>query len=240
MQNFKPNFKTSDINMPPGKVAAVTRALLVLSSAVVANGFVLRSQPLTSSRTSQDSHCSLASASIASEADEAALQWELFNKHHAKGSWKGIWTTYDFIGDVMDETVASVDLIPKGQDKIEHTHTIVVGAKRSDCATCFDSMETKTLPVATYTPTDLRKSRFAACSMVSGPSLLRSGTMATELILNHGDGRVRVIFQHAPVWEQVSSSVDGKRSLFYLLRWTLNEIFQHSRVLSLGLVHHKD
>jgi hypothetical protein len=37
--------------------------------------------------------------------------------------------------------------------------------------------------------------------MVIGPSLLRSGVMATELVLSYGDGRVRVTFQHAPVWE---------------------------------------
>lgn len=142
------------------------------------------------------------SAQAASEGDDPSVQWELFNQHHAKGSWKGVWTTYDFIGDVIDETVASVDMIAKGEDLIDHTHTIVVGAKRSDCKTCFDSMETKTLPVAQYTPDDLKKSRFAACSMVNGPTLLRSGAMASELILNQGDGRVRVIFQHAPVWEQ--------------------------------------
>jgi hypothetical protein len=38
--------------------------------------------------------------------------------------------------------------------------------------------------------------------MVNGPSLLRSGIMATELILSWGDGRVRVTFHHAPVWQQ--------------------------------------
>jgi hypothetical protein len=135
------------------------------------------------------------------EADDVEIQWDLFKKHHAKGSWKGIWTTYDYIGDVQDETVASVDLDLKGDEQIDHSHTIVVGAKRSDCATCFDSMETKTLPVAQYTPDNLRKSRFAAVSMVNGPTLLRSGAMSTELVLAHRDGRIRVIFQHAPVWE---------------------------------------
>jgi len=24
-------------------------------------------------------------------AEDQSIQWELFNKHHAKGSWKGIW-----------------------------------------------------------------------------------------------------------------------------------------------------
>jgi len=38
--------------------------------------------------------------------------------------------------------------------------------------------------------------------MVVGPSLLKSGAMSTELVLRHGDGRVRVTFQHAPVWER--------------------------------------
>ena len=138
------------------------------------------------------------------EADDATIQWDLFKKYHAKGSWKGVWTTYNYIGDVLDETVASVNLNleEENESHIDHTHTIVVGATRSDCATCFDSMETKTLPVATYTPDNLRKSRFAACSMVNGPTILRSGAMSMELILAHGDGRLRVIFQHAPVWEK--------------------------------------
>jgi hypothetical protein len=139
---------------------------------------------------------------VDSQIDDSAIQWELFNKHHAKGSWKGIWTTFDYIGDVIDETVASVDLKPSSTDEnaIEQTHNIVMGAKRSDCATCFDSMETKTIPVATYSPTNMHKSRMAASAMVNGPTLLRSGAMATELVLSYGDGRLRVVFQHAPVW----------------------------------------
>ena len=153
-----------------------------------APGFVLRSADSESNFETND--------------DEGEIQWDLFKKHHAKGSWKGVWTTYDYIGDVLDETVASVDLNLKDDKLIEHTHTIVVGAKRSDCATCFDSMEQTTLPIATYTPEDLRKSRFAAVSMVNGPSIIRSGAMATELVLAHGDGRFRALFQHAPVWEK--------------------------------------
>lgn len=198
-----PNFK---IDTPSGKATFVSRVLLVISLFLVVDGFVQPSPSHTSSNNFQDSLFSLASSSIPVDTNDAAIQWELFKKHHAKGSWKGIWTTYDFIGDVIDETVASVNLIPYGEE-IEHTHTIVVGAKRSDCATCFDSMETKTLSVATYAPSDLKKSRLAACSMVNGPTLLRTGAMSTELVLNHGDGRVRVVFQHAPVWAQVSSMI---------------------------------
>jgi hypothetical protein len=140
-------------------------------------------------------------ASIAVQ-DDLSIQWDLFKKHHARGSWKGVWTSYDYIGDVIDETVASVDLdFNEEENVIDQTHQIVVGAKRSDCAKCFDSFDVKSLPIAKYSPEQLHKSRFASISMVNGPSLLRSGVMATELVLSHGDGRVRVLFQHAPVWE---------------------------------------
>jgi hypothetical protein len=90
-------------------------------------------------------------------------------------------------------------------ESIQQTHLITVGAERADCQTWMrtkESFETKTLPVATYSPQQLHKSRLTSVSMVNGPSLLRSGAMATELVLAHGDGRVRVVFQHAPVWEQ--------------------------------------
>ena len=38
--------------------------------------------------------------------EETQIQWDLFKKHHALGSWKGVWTSYDYIGDVIDETIA--------------------------------------------------------------------------------------------------------------------------------------
>jgi hypothetical protein len=175
--------------------------------ATTANG--LASTRCRSSKNIQSSFIALKATngkdgSVSAQGD-SAIQWELFHKHHL-GDWKGIWTTYDYIGDVQDETVASVDMQATGGDKddptstIVQTHNVVVGAKRSDCATCFDSMEIKSIPVASYKANDLRKARLAACSMINGPSLLRSGTMATELVLRHGDGRVRVVFQHAPVW----------------------------------------
>jgi len=133
--------------------------------------------------------------------DDSEIQWDLFKKHHAKGSYKGIWTSFNYIGDIIDETVASVNIdYDEDNDSIEHTHTIAVGATRADCDTCFDSSEAKVLPVAQYTSKDLRKTRLGSIGMINGPSLLRSGAMATELILSYGDGRVRVVFQHAPVW----------------------------------------
>jgi hypothetical protein len=140
------------------------------------------------------------------EPDDPSLQWDLFQKYHASGgSWKGIWTTHDYLGDVMDEIIASVDFnsSPDGT-VIKQTHKIVTGATRSDCATCFDRMETRDIPVATYTADTLRqkKVRLAANALVYGPSLTRSGIMATELVQSQGNARVRVIFQHGPVWER--------------------------------------
>mmetsp|Transcript_16702 Transcript_16702/g.25567 ORF Transcript_16702/g.25567 Transcript_16702/m.25567 type:complete len:242 (+) Transcript_16702:46-771(+) len=54
--------------------------------------------------------------------------------------------------------------------------------------------------------------------MVNGPSLLRSGAMATELALSHGDGRIRVILQHAPVWEKGVEPGSGPPQGLKLLR----------------------
>lgn len=111
---------------------------------------------------------------------DSSIQWELLKKHHARGSWKGIWTTYDYIGDVVLEAVASVDctLSAVDESQIDVVHNIVVGAQRSDCSTCFDAMEIKTIPVCTFTPDNLtaRKTRLGACGMVVGPTLLRSGS----------------------------------------------------------------
>jgi len=172
----------------------------------IVDGFVIQN-PLHSPSSSSSSSLRVSSSSGEDIEDDTSIQWELFNKNHVKGSWKGVWTTYDYIGDVVDETVASVDLNRldrEGQeDLVDHTHTIVVGAKKSDCETCFDSMEQKTFPIQKYTRENmLQRSRLAGVSMVNGPSILRSGAMATELILCHGDGRLRVTFHHAPVWER--------------------------------------
>ena len=144
--------------------------------------------------------------------ESSALQWKLMNEHHVNRRWKGTWTSLDYMGDVIDETLACVSLLKdnhsneKGEDAIHQTHEIVVGGKVSDCATCFDSFETQTMPVATYRSggelISKYKMRFASVAMVNGPKVLRSsGTMTTELVLKHGDGRVRVIFYHAPAWK---------------------------------------
>jgi hypothetical protein len=39
--------------------------------------------------------------------EDAALQWDLFTRYHAvDGEWWGTWTSYDYMGDVIDTTVA--------------------------------------------------------------------------------------------------------------------------------------
>lgn len=134
--------------------------------------------------------------------EDAQVQWDLFRKHHALGSWRGTWNTHNYMGDVIDSTVASVDLdLDPSGTSCAQTHKIVAGSVQSDCETCFDSDDVKSFPVAQYSLGNIGRNRLASVGMVIGPSLLRSGAMSTELILRHGDGRVRVVFQHAPVWE---------------------------------------
>ena len=41
-----------------------------------------------------------------SQEQEDSVQWNLFTKHQAKGKWRGTWTSYDFMGDVLDTTLA--------------------------------------------------------------------------------------------------------------------------------------
>lgn len=36
----------------------------------------------------------LRSSALENPTDDPAIQWELFNKHHAKGSWKGVWYVF--------------------------------------------------------------------------------------------------------------------------------------------------
>jgi Domain of unknown function (DUF3598) len=139
--------------------------------------------------------------------DEESIQWDLFHRH--VGTWRGIWTTYDAMGDTIDQTVAAVKLTvdtSTEEEMIHQTHDMYVGGTVSDCDTCFDRLAVKTLPVATYTAKNLsRRTRLTSCGIVNGPSILRTGSMATEVGLVYGDGRIRVIFSHAPAFSKDSS-----------------------------------
>ena len=140
-----------------------------------------------------------------SQEEEENLQWNLFLKNHAKGQWRGSWTTYNFMGDIIDNTMGSVNLLHDPITNIvSHTHDVVVGSTQSDCDTCFDSEDVRTIPIANYVKGNMAKYRCASVGMSCGPSLTKSGSMSTELILSHEDtnSRLRVTYQHAPVWEK--------------------------------------
>lgn len=148
-------------------------------------------------------------AQIDSEEDDDSRQWDLFNKHHAKGRWRGTWSTYDYIGDEIDSAKASVILRPTNEDAdlkdrvIKHEHEIITTIVAADCNTCTDSTQSRVIPVGEYSLGNMRKQRLASCGMVIGPAIMRSGAMSTELVLSYkGNSRVRVIFMHGPSWEE--------------------------------------
>lgn len=181
---------------------AITSAFSLLPSKVIAPQTAYYSNSKTTALHSSGGGIAGASPKISQE-EEENLQWDLFLKNHARGQWRGSWTTYDFMGDIIDTTMAGVNLIQNEEEgTVTHTHDIVVGNAQSDCKTCFDSSEVKTLPVATYSKGNIAKYRCASIGMSCGPSLTRSGAMSTELILSHEDKRLRVVYQHAPVWEK--------------------------------------
>jgi len=51
-----------------------------------------------------------------SKEEEDKVQWDLFMKHHARGKWRGTWTTYDYMGDVVDETLARCVCVAEWQN----------------------------------------------------------------------------------------------------------------------------
>jgi hypothetical protein len=130
------------------------------------------------------------SATATSLDDDAAvsnMQWALLLKHHAQPDkavvdshnkmtvWKGIWTTYDDMGNVILDSVASVNYhYDDNENTVAVSHSIVTNSVQSDCATCHDDQVTQTFPVATYTSTNLASKRvtLGACGMVIGPSVL--------------------------------------------------------------------
>lgn len=73
----------------------------------------------------------------------------------------------------------------------------------SECTTCHDSVETRDIPVGTYTKDTFRQRAASGCYL-SGPGITRRGNMKTEvgLTVDH-DRRVRVIVSHRPVFNGV-------------------------------------
>jgi len=150
-----------------------------------------------------------------SEEEQQKQQWKLFTKYHALGEWRGKWTFYDYLGDIVDTTFGSVKLYPDEveEDKIIHEHAITQESVSSDCKTCADWSNVKILPIGSYTPTtffstknNLKNNRCLSVGMITGPTILRSGTMSTEMIICNPifnkEERIRIVFQHGPVWER--------------------------------------
>ena len=155
----------------------------------------------------------------ASATDTADAQWELYTSAHA-GVWHGAWTTHDNLGDVLDadQRVITEQLHDVARDAVACENKFVVGGVTSACETCADNLETRAVPLGERTRGNLRggagggpghvlAGRVALCN---GPRVLRSGVMATELALvdERGDGRLRVTFQHAPVWSRQEEGED--------------------------------
>ena len=215
---------TSDAFLQPSPLYKINQPSLQASSPIFSTiSFISSSNKsiLKSAQNENESSSSIPSEfqlpeSTLTESEQEEIQWDLFQKHHARGKWRGTWTSYNYMGDVIDDTIGSVNLRldpndsnhgTSSQDEDEqqviHTHEVAMGITTSNCATCFDSTSLKTIPISTYTKSNLssKKWRAASIGLACGPSLLRNGCMSTELILPHGNGRVRVVYQHAPVWE---------------------------------------
>lgn len=187
----------------------VITALLMLQLSVDSYGFQHQNSFLLSKRIKSKikgrGHLFHLREKANNEIEDKEKSWEFFTKHHALGEWRGKWVFYDYLGDIIDTTFGSVKL-NLNDNEVTHEQCIVEESVKSDCNTCTDWDKVKTIPIATYTPENfLRRNRCLLRSMVSGPSLLRSGIMSTELLLSGNQNkkeRVRVIFQHAPVWEK--------------------------------------
>jgi len=95
----------------------------------------------------------------------------------------------------------NVDLSPDGESATL-SQTVMVASIGSDCEKCFDSSEARVMPLgAVSKESGLGRITVVGPSLVTGPSVLRkSGAMSTEVGLRYGDGRVVVVFQHAPAW----------------------------------------
>ena len=127
------------------KAASVVFAVSLLLNLSSAFQWLHRAQPqhhrLASSKPTSRGGRYLATSAVNADDDaddnDSAIQWELLKKHHARGSWKGVWTTYDYMGDVSIETVASVDCVlhsssnasspqQQQQQRVDVAHTVVV------------------------------------------------------------------------------------------------------------------
>merc|ERR1719203_405110 len=110
----------------------------ILSTSNISNAF-LSPTPLTVRYQQSASATQLHQISGSPDApktieEDAALQWDMFTRHHAlDGEWWGSWSTYNYMGDLEDSTVAGVSLLPnEDSNVVSHTHRILSSSTESD------------------------------------------------------------------------------------------------------------
>ena len=123
-------------------------------------------------------------ATETAETDFADAQWQLYAAQ--SGRWEGVWTTFDSQGIEQLAHTGCWDVSLDGDDAV---HKMEVPGPDG---------YPRQIPVGTYTKGKLGRQTCAGAGMVSGPTLLRSGLMSTELLLRYGASRLRVAVQHAP------------------------------------------
>ena len=72
----------------------------------IVEGFVLQNVPFSPSSSS--SSLFVSSSNELEPEDDTSIQWELFNKHHVKGSWKGIWLVDIHVDSISDSIVVKI------------------------------------------------------------------------------------------------------------------------------------
>lgn len=133
-------------------------------------------------------------------------EWSEYTTRHA-GNWRGVWATYDPTGTPQgeaDRMDTNLELSSCGTT-IKHVNTLYVGSIDSECSTCFDSVETRDIPVGEYTKDTFRQ-RASGAVYLNGPGVTRRGDMTTEIGVRLGERRVRCIVVHRPPLEQLTGS----------------------------------
>ena len=116
---------------------------------------VVKNTLLQRSRTCRGDALKAPMSMSISDSTAAQDKWNQFVSL-CSGSWNSLWSTYNWIGDMEDETIATVDLLKSGETII-HNHIIPLSSTTSSCERCQDSFETRTIPVAQYSPGNLRR-----------------------------------------------------------------------------------
>ena len=83
------------------RALAVTIFISWRQTSKIVEGFVLQNVPCSPGSSSSSSLFVSSSSGLESE-DDTSIQWELFNKHHVNGSWKGIWLVEILVDSIFD------------------------------------------------------------------------------------------------------------------------------------------